>query len=333
MRDKGFSIIVPAYNSERTICNCLKRILEYKDQGDEVIVVDNCSSDSTAELVKSFSVKLFVCEKRGAAAARNFGVQHAEHDNIIFVDSDVMIAEDSIKKIKSRLLSTDISAVNGIYSSTAGNNSFMSKFQNIYTYNNYMNIGGKKRQLVYNSFWASFSAVKRDAFKEVGGFNEKLSALEDIEFGVRMTNKGYKVLFDKNIQNFHDHNFTVKKFFMNYYTKTKAWVCVSMSKDALKYEGYDDIRPKLSLLLANLFMAIVILSFFLIKPFGLYPLGVAGVVFGFFSLNNNELLITAKKTYGFRFMLLSAPTLVLSYVFIAVGIVGGFIDYLWDQLA
>lgn len=84
MVKNGLSIIIPAYNAQRTIEKCLNSVLSSKDKNDEVIVVDNGSSDNTIGLAQKFKVKIIICKKRGASAARNYGVKFAKHDYILF---------------------------------------------------------------------------------------------------------------------------------------------------------------------------------------------------------------------------------------------------------
>ena len=85
-----YSIIVPTYNAEGTIETCLSA---FKNQSIpkedyEVIVVDDGSTDGTADIVKRYPVKYIRQENKGPAAARNNGANHAVGDIILFSDSD-----------------------------------------------------------------------------------------------------------------------------------------------------------------------------------------------------------------------------------------------------
>ena len=81
-------------------------------------------------------------------------------------------------------------------------------FQNLFTFNNHFCIGGKEEKIFYKSFWTCFCSIKKEPFNEVGGFNEDLFELEDVDIGAKFIKKGYKVLLDKSIQNFHNHKLT-----------------------------------------------------------------------------------------------------------------------------
>lgn len=92
------SIIVPAYNAEKSICRCIDSILNQKDVEFEVIIVDDGSSDGTAQLCQKYkelgNVKLITKENGGVSSARNEGLRHVEGEYVMFVDSDDYIADD-----------------------------------------------------------------------------------------------------------------------------------------------------------------------------------------------------------------------------------------------
>lgn len=89
------SFIIPAFNAEKSIAQCLEAIFgQVNTVTYEVIVVDNGSSDRTFEIVKNLPVRVFFEGNRGAASARNRGLQEARGQLIAFLDADVIIARD-----------------------------------------------------------------------------------------------------------------------------------------------------------------------------------------------------------------------------------------------
>lgn len=89
---KQYSVIIPAYNAEKTILRALKSVIDQSLAPFEIIVVDDHSTDSTVDVVlKHFRdrVSIINLEKNcGAAAARNIGVQRSSCDYIAFLDAD-----------------------------------------------------------------------------------------------------------------------------------------------------------------------------------------------------------------------------------------------------
>lgn len=86
------SVVIPAYNRENTIHYCLKSITEQSYENFEVLVVDDCSTDDTATIVKSFADRRIRCltleSRSGAQAARNRGIRESSGEWIAFQDSD-----------------------------------------------------------------------------------------------------------------------------------------------------------------------------------------------------------------------------------------------------
>jgi len=91
---KGISVVIPTYNRTKLLCRALQSVLDQRLTCDEIIVVDDGSSDSTKDCVHKFTagsavkVRYLYQENRGPAAARNFGIQVARYDTLAFLDSD-----------------------------------------------------------------------------------------------------------------------------------------------------------------------------------------------------------------------------------------------------
>lgn len=86
------TVVIPAYNRKATICYCLESVLRQTVSPFEIIVVDDCSTDNTVDIVKSFSDPRIRCitldENSGAQVARNRGIKEAQGEWIAFLDSD-----------------------------------------------------------------------------------------------------------------------------------------------------------------------------------------------------------------------------------------------------
>lgn len=100
------SIIIPAYNVEKYIEKCLKSILEQTYKNIEVIVVDDGSTDKTAQLIDSISkqddrIQVIHKENSGVSAARNSGIEISTGDYLVFVDGDDYLAEDYVEYMLS----------------------------------------------------------------------------------------------------------------------------------------------------------------------------------------------------------------------------------------
>lgn len=104
MSSKICSVIIPAYNCERTISYTLNSVLNQTYPYLEVIVVDDCSDDKTAEIINTYAkadsrVKYLRNSKNsGVAQTRNNGIKNASGDYIAFIDSDDIWNSDKLEK-------------------------------------------------------------------------------------------------------------------------------------------------------------------------------------------------------------------------------------------
>lgn len=104
------SIIIPVYNCEKTIKNCISNILNREIHGIEVecIIVDDGSLDATRTIIQEIAkkderVKYLYQENRGAGAARNLGLKHISGDYVWFIDGDDEVCPNAVNIIKYEL--------------------------------------------------------------------------------------------------------------------------------------------------------------------------------------------------------------------------------------
>lgn len=98
------SIIIPAYNVELYIDQCIKSILQQTYQNIEVIIIDDGSTDQTPQMCDNYSaqdsrVKVYHQENAGQAAARNFALTMAKGEYIIYIDCDDYVSLDYIENL------------------------------------------------------------------------------------------------------------------------------------------------------------------------------------------------------------------------------------------
>lgn len=112
-----FSIIVPMYNVENYIGECVESLLRQSMADFELVVVDDGSKDNSAKIVADLAKKdsrivLLKKENGGQSTARNFGFRHAKGDFVIFIDSDDFITRDDyLKTLYDKIQKTDADVV------------------------------------------------------------------------------------------------------------------------------------------------------------------------------------------------------------------------------
>ncbi|WP_281192231.1 glycosyltransferase family 2 protein [Staphylococcus felis] len=146
MKDENllFSIIVTTYNNEKTIEKTLTSIIDQNidEERYEIIVVDDCSSDSTINCIKKIerqNIELIILDKNtgGPSIPRNTGVSHAKGEYIYFLDGDDWLEKDILLKIErnKNIRKSDV-IVGKVIKYKNGNESVHARFMNIREYTN-----------------------------------------------------------------------------------------------------------------------------------------------------------------------------------------------------
>ena len=188
------SVIIPAYNAEKFITKTLESILSQTYQNIEVLVVDDGSTDTTAEIVKSFGQKdsriiLLQQSNAGVAAARNLAIQKSQGEYIAPIDADDIWYPHNLEK-QVECLTSSAPSVGVVYSWSVDINE-----QDLLTggfYNSTI-AGEVYPALVYKYFIgnASSSMIRRICFDKIGGYNckfklENAQGCEDWELHLRI---------------------------------------------------------------------------------------------------------------------------------------------------
>jgi glycosyltransferase involved in cell wall biosynthesis len=188
------SVIIPAYNAEEFIAKTLESVLSQTYQNIEILVVDDGSTDTTAEIVKSFAQKdsriiLLQQSNAGVAAARNLAIEKSKGEYIAPIDADDIWYPSNLEK-QVKCLTSSASTVGVVYSWSVDINE-----QDLLTGGFYNStIEGKVyTALVYKYFIgnASSSLIRRACFEKLGGYNCQLKlqnaqGCEDLELHLRI---------------------------------------------------------------------------------------------------------------------------------------------------
>ncbi|MEM4680606.1 MAG: glycosyltransferase, partial [Nanopusillaceae archaeon] len=175
------SIIIPTYNSEKTIAKCLESIKNQSYKNIEVIVVDRFSKDKTAEIAKSFDVKVFQIKAKERSEQKNFGVKMAKGKYIYLVDSDFILDSNVVKEAVNKCELEGYDAI-CIHNTSDPNISFWSRVR-------------KLERDCYKDDELNVAArfFRREVFEYIGGFDESLIACEDYDFHNRLLDKNFKI--------------------------------------------------------------------------------------------------------------------------------------------
>ncbi len=199
------SIIIPVYNSSRTLSRCLQSVFQQEcTLPYEVIVIDNNSTDNSREIATQYPVILQEEKKRGASPARNKGIKTAQGEIIVFLDSDCYAEKNWLQNLVEPLQqTTDIG--------TCGGNLLPAPPQNILEeYSSFRRILSQERVYKNERFSPPFFltanlAVRHSILEDIQGFDEELVICEDADLCWRIQKKGWKLYYQKSAVVYHYH--------------------------------------------------------------------------------------------------------------------------------
>ena len=190
------SLIIPAYNEEKYIKDCLLSIQKHGEGLFEVIVINNASTDATASIVKEFkNIKLVNENKKGLPFARNRGLAEANGEIVAFIDADTKIPKGWVKKIEKAFKKNDklvsISGPYVYYDLPLFHKSLVWMYWIILGHPTYLITG-------YMAILGNFAA-KKSALEKIGGFDEKILFYgDDTDISKRLHKIG-KVKFSQRL--------------------------------------------------------------------------------------------------------------------------------------
>lgn len=210
------SIVIPNWQGRELLKKNLPRVLEIG--ADEVIVVENGSTDGSAEYIKnqisklkSTNQKLKIIENKenlGFAKGVNQGVNEAVGDVVILLNTDVVPEKDLLKHVLPHFEKPDVFAV-------SFNEGEWSWAKGYVKYGLIEHSSGEKTKDTHISFWASggSAAFDRKRWLELGGFNLIYEPFywEDTDISYRAQKHGWEVLWEPKAVVEHKHEATVKK--------------------------------------------------------------------------------------------------------------------------
>ena len=157
-RPPDLSVIVPARNAEATLGRALSAWKRQGRRDHELIVVDDASTDGTAEVAARFADRVLkLAERRGPAAARNAGARVSRGDILLFVDADVRVTERTADLVvRSFRDDPGLDAVFGSYDDRPPEMNFLSQFKNLFHHFVHQNADDEA-----GTFWAGCGAVRK----------------------------------------------------------------------------------------------------------------------------------------------------------------------------
>lgn len=255
------SIVIPVRNQREQLRRCLKA-LEPQLGKDELIVVDDASSDGSGDVAREFGAKVITSPNRqGPAGARNLGAARALGDVLLFTDADCEPAPDWSRELARALDAPTVCAAYGVYRTRQKN--WVARLSQLEFEERYARLA--RRQSI-DFFATHCAAVRRWVFRQAGGFRSDLRGNEDVELAFRLSARGDRLAFAPRAAVYHEHptnllSYLAVKFSRGYW-RTVAYAA---HPDKVVSDAYTPPWLKLQ-------VALMALSFVLVFAVGLHPL-------------------------------------------------------------
>jgi glycosyltransferase involved in cell wall biosynthesis len=271
------SVIVPAYNAEATIGECVRALQHQSLASDkyEIIVVDDGSADRTAELAAATGARVLQQAHQGPAAARNEGVQTARGEIIMFTDADCIPAQDWIEQMSAPLADAKVDGVKGAYATRQ--REVVARLAQLEFEERYDRL---ERSRFVDFFDSHALALRKSVLYARGSFDTFFPAAnnEDVDLAYRFATVGSGLTFNRAAVVYHHHPsnwavYVVQKLWRGYW---RMQVYRRYPRKML-VDSYTPNNLKLQVLLAGLTFPAAALAVFGF-PTGWIIAGIAGVL-------------------------------------------------------
>lgn len=192
------SIIIPVKNRPDDIKDCLSSLMEldYFREKMEIIVVDDGSNDETAKRAKEFGVTVISNDKsKGPAFSRNEGAKIAQGEILAFVDSDCIASANWLQEIIPFFSLDGLAAIGGFVESYF-RTTLVDRYEEAFSS---LNMGSRiifEADTNSNFYVPSCNFfIKKDVFREVGGFKPGMHLGEDVDLTWRIRDNGYALMY------------------------------------------------------------------------------------------------------------------------------------------
>jgi GT2 family glycosyltransferase len=193
------SVVIPVHNSRETIGKCLESLGRLDHPSFETIIVDDGSTDDTAEICESYGrVRVIRASKGGPSRARNIGIEAARGEFVAFTDGDCIVDPMWLTELEKGFVSSDVAGVGGDQQSPEDESDFGRMIQDFFKtigfVTGYIKTHEHAIETEHNP--SCNSIYRKSVLTETGGFDEALWPGEDVDLDRRITGAGYGLRYN-----------------------------------------------------------------------------------------------------------------------------------------
>ncbi len=214
------SVIIPAYNEEAVIEECLESLSNQSCDNYEVIVVDDCSTDSTSTKIKAFCEKwplIFryrMYGKVGPGKARNLAAKETSADFLAFMDADCVATPTWLEELLKVYNHDAVGSVGGPHLAPATSTPFQLKVEDFFSASSVLVDFYKGSREVYEVKHNPLcnTSYRREVFWTAGGFREDIFPGEDVAIDFHVRRNGHKIFYQPKALVYHHRPETIQQF-------------------------------------------------------------------------------------------------------------------------
>jgi GT2 family glycosyltransferase len=221
------SVVIPCYNGAPYLGNCIQAVLRQSCAPDEVIVVDDGSTDASAAVAADHPIRLLRHpSNQGLAVGRNTALAAAQGDIIVYVDVDAYAAPDMVAALSAALADSALGGAGG-RGIEAVQETVYDRWRGLHASQGY---GERPRERCPYLFGLCM-AYRRAALLAIGGFDTSFRTnAEDVDVGLRLNKAGYPLRYVPEAVVFHqrrdDHASLRRAMYQWYY-----WAFIAKAKN------------------------------------------------------------------------------------------------------
>lgn len=208
----NISLYIPVYNGESTIENVIKSVLNLNPGPNEIIVVNDCSTDNTMKILNIYKDKIRIINNvsnMGLAFSRNAGISNAKNESVASLDADVEVHPEWLK---------DLNDIKTIYKCELSGGKLIEKLKDKNIYNLWRhyhatqnNFGNEDIENLGRPLAGSNTLLSKLAWNRVGGYINKYKTNgEDSTFCQKLLNENFKISYSAKAKCYHLRNDNLK---------------------------------------------------------------------------------------------------------------------------
>ncbi len=324
------TVIVPVYNGGVAFTRCLQALAASDRQPDELLVVDDGSTDSSAAVAQHYAARLLYTAKprSGPSVARNLGAAEARGDVLFFTDADCAVHPDTLARLMAHFEGGNPpEAVIGSYDTTPSESNFLSQYRNLLHHFVHQHASDDA-----STFWGGCGGIRREVFLRLRGFDSvryPRPSIEDIDLGYRLKAQGGRIVLDKDLLVTHLKRWTpLRVIRTDILDRGIPWTRLLLSNRNIKADLNLKVEDRISVILVYL----LLLSLLLVLLTS-YALFISGVLAGVLLVLNRHLYGYLARLRGPVFALVSIFWHWLYYFYNGVSFSVGTALHIRDTLA